>query len=79
MSNEVVLIDQYLQARQELRDSPLPGDVAFELLAAQCVLREYGLSDEELELGRVGGGKDVGIDAFYTFLDESLLDEDPEC
>jgi hypothetical protein len=76
MSNESVLIDQYLRARQEARDTPLPDDVAFEYLAVQGVLRDHELSDEEIELGRVGGGMDGGIDGFYTFLDGVLLDED---
>jgi hypothetical protein len=71
LSNETVLIDQYLQSRQDARDTPLPGDVAFEFLAAQ-----YELSDEEIELGRVGGGMDGGTDGFYTFLDGILMDED---
>jgi hypothetical protein len=66
-SNETVLIDQYLQSRQDARVTPLPEHVAFELLAAQSVLRDYQLSDEEIELGRVGGGMDGGIDGFYTF------------
>jgi hypothetical protein len=74
----MVLVDQYVQSRQESRDTPLPDDVAFELLAAQSVLRDYQLSDEEIELGRVGGGMDGGIDAFYTFLEGKLLDEDSD-
>lgn len=78
MNNETVLIDQYLQSRQDARDTPLADDVAFEFLAAQSVLRDYQLSDEEIELGRVGGGMDGGIDGFYTFLDGVLLDEDAE-
>lgn len=78
MSNETVLVDQYLRARQEARDIPLPEDVAFETLAIEGVLREYELSDEEIGLGRVDGGMDGGIDGFYTFLDGMLLDEDSE-
>ncbi|WP_143875883.1 AIPR family protein [Nocardia fluminea] len=78
LSNETVLIDQYLKSRQDARDTPLPDDIAYELLAAQSVLRDYQLSDEEVELGRVGGGMDGGIDGFYTFLDGTLLDEDSD-
>jgi hypothetical protein len=47
-------------------------------LAIEGVLREYELSDEEIGLGRVGGGMDGGIDGFYSFLDGVLLDEDSE-
>lgn len=78
MSNETVLIDQYIRTQQAERDTQLPDDVAFEVLAAQSVLRDHELSDEEIELGRVGGGNDGGIDGFFTFLDGVLVDEDHE-
>ncbi|MFE3080923.1 AIPR family protein [Nocardia tengchongensis] len=76
MNNDAILVDQYLIDAQHARETPLPDDVAFELFAAQCVLREYDLSDEEVEQGRIGGGKDGGIDGFYVFLDRVLLNED---
>jgi hypothetical protein len=76
MSNEVILIDQFLAAAQSAREKPLPDSVAFELFAAECVLRDKTLSADELEAGRIGGGKDGGIDGLYVFQDGSLLDED---
>lgn len=76
MSNAVVLVDQFVAAAQAARETPLPDDVAFEVFAAATVLREFNLSDEEVETGRIGGGQDGGIDAVYTFLDGRLLNED---
>ncbi|MFQ6397613.1 AIPR family protein [Nocardia sp. KC 131] len=76
MNNEAILVNQYLKAAQHARETPLPDDIAFELFAAQCVLREFDLSDEEIELGRIGGGMDGGIDGLYVFLDGVLLNED---
>jgi len=78
MSNEVVLVDQFIKAAQDGRETPLPDDVAFELFAAATVLDGHNLSDEEVESGRIGGGQDGGIDAVYTFLDGSLINEDSE-
>ncbi|MFF0635948.1 AIPR family protein [Nocardia sp. NPDC004151] len=78
MYNEAVLVNRILEAAQDARAEPLPDDVAFELFAAQSVLREFDLSDEEVEVGRIGGGKDGGIDGFYVFLDGALLDEDSD-
>lgn len=75
-TNESVLIDGFIAAAQEERDQPLPDDVAFETFAAQMVLRNKNLSDEEIESGRIGGGKDGGIDGIYVFLDDTLLTED---
>lgn len=77
-SNEVVLIDRFINEAQAARSAPIPDDIAFELFAAQSVLRDRNLSDEEIEAGRIGGGKDGGIDAVYVFLDEVLLDEDSD-
>ena len=77
-SNEVVLIDRYIQDAQNQRDTPLPDDVAFEHFAAQCALRAENLSDEEIGKGIVGGGNDGAIDSVFVFLDGVLLDEDAE-
>lgn len=77
-NNESVLIDGFIAAAQAERDQPLPQDVAFETFGAQMALREWNLSDEEIEAGRVGGGQDGGIDGVYVFLDADLLDEDSE-
>lgn len=76
MSNEVVLIDQFVESAQNSRDTPLPGDVAFEVFAAATILGAHNLSEDEAAAGRIGGGLDGGIDAAYTFLDGQLLDED---
>ena len=59
-TNESVLIDGFIRAAQAERDQPLPDDVAFETFAAQSVLRDQNLSDEEIEAGRIGGGMDGG-------------------
>ncbi|WP_445996618.1 AIPR family protein [Okibacterium fritillariae] len=77
-SNERSLIDHLVHEAQSARAVPYPDDIAFELFAAETMLRERNLSEEEIETGRIGGGKDGGIDAVYTFLDDALLDEDSE-
>ncbi|WP_175472433.1 AIPR family protein [Curtobacterium sp. MCBA15_009] len=75
-SNERNLIDHLTQEAQASRAVPYPDDIAFELFAAETMLRDRNLSEEEIESGRIGGGKDGGIDAVYTFVDDALLDED---
>ncbi|MGN6128177.1 MAG: AIPR family protein, partial [Humibacter sp.] len=77
-TNESVLIDGFIKAAQAERDQPLPDDIAFETFGAQSVLRDQNLSDEEIEAGRIGGGKDGGLDGVYVFLDGALLDEDAD-
>jgi len=77
-SNESVLVDNFIAAAQAERDEPLPDEIAFETFGAQMVLRDRNLSDDEIELGRIGGGKDGALDGVYVFLDGALLGEDSE-
>lgn len=56
----------------------MAADVAFETFAAQMVLRDRNLTDEEIEVGRIGAGGDGAIDGVYIFLDGDLVDEDSE-
>lgn len=76
--NEVVLIDSFISDAQKTREAPLPDDIAFEVFAAETVLHDRNLSDDEIEAGRIGGGMDGGIDGVYVFQDGILLDEDSD-
>lgn len=77
-NNELVLLNQILQQRQDDRDEPLPDDKAFELFACEQALRNFDLSEEEVAAGLVGGGNDGGLDGIYVFLGDTLLSEDSE-
>lgn len=78
MSNEIVLVDQFVKAAQDSRLVRLSDAEAFEHFAASMVLKHHNLSDDEVAEGRIGGGQDGGIDAVYAFLDEQLLTDDSE-
>ncbi|ROR64678.1 AIPR family protein [Agrococcus jenensis] len=78
VQNERVLIDSHIAAAQAERDAPLPKDVAFETFTAEMALKEHNLTPEQIEAGRIGGGKDGAIDGVYVFLDDELLAEDSE-
>ncbi|WP_081809982.1 AIPR family protein [Leucobacter sp. PH1c] len=72
----MILIEQFIDEAQRARDTPLPDDVAFEIFSATMVLADMNLTDEEIAAGRIGGGRDGGIDGVYTFLDGALLESD---
>lgn len=63
---------------QEFSESSNYSDEAsfFEFFAAAQVLKNYNLSDEEIENGRVGKGADGGCDGIYVFLNGDLLSID---
>jgi hypothetical protein len=77
-NNDLVLLDAALREAQSIRDAPLPDDVTFELFSCEQVLRDYDLSRDEIEAGRVGGGRDGGLDGVYAFLGDTLLAEDAD-
>jgi hypothetical protein len=56
----------------------LSQDKAFERYAAEQILKDAELSDEEIESGILGGGDDGGIDGVYFFVNRTLIqDETP--
>lgn len=51
----------------------------FEYVAAQQVLTQYDIDDDETSRGIVGGGNDGGYDGVFLFINETLVNgEDPE-
>jgi hypothetical protein len=76
--NELVLLNQVLQQRQNDREIPLREDDAFELFACEQVLRNRDLSAEEVAAGVIGGGNDGAVDGVYVFLGDELLSEDSD-
>lgn len=76
--NELTLLDNAIAEQQGARPGPLPADRAFALFAAEQILKSRELSADEVEAGIVDGGNDGGIDAVYSFLGDSVLDEDSD-
>jgi len=77
-ANDRVLINQMIEERRNARAVPLSFDAAFERFASEHALHGYGLSEEEIEAGVIGGADDGGIDSVYVFLGGRLLHEDSE-
>lgn len=53
-----------------------PQDDVWEVFVADLLLRSKSIDDEEVRSGIVDGSNDGGIDAFYTFLNGSLVQGD---
>ncbi|WP_328677729.1 AIPR family protein [Streptomyces sp. NBC_00343] len=77
-ANDRVLINQMIEERRNARAVPLSFDAAFERFASEHALHGFGLSEEEIEAGVIGGANDGGIDGVYVFLGGRLLHEDSE-
>ena len=48
----------------------------FEHFAAAEILKNYNLSDDEIDAGNTGGGNDGGCDGLYLFLNDELISPD---
>ena len=62
-NNDQVLLDQILEEQRVSRAPTATKSDFFEQYVAEQVLKDYDLSDDEVEYGLTGGGHDGGIGA----------------
>ena len=75
-NNDQIILDQIID---EQRNSRLPNASKsdfFELYVSEQVLKDYDLSDEEIEYGLTRGSQDGGMDGIYIFVNGELVRED---
>lgn len=73
MTNSQILLKECVAQEYEETSSFDSEATFFEFFSASQVLKDYDLSDEELENGLVGAGNDGGCDAIYLFLNRNLV------
>ena len=75
LSNNQLLIRELV--KQEYPNSAYKDEADFfGFFSTSQILKEYDLSDQEVESGLVGGGNDGGCDAVYMFFNGTLVCED---
>ena len=67
------ILKQYKDNLSKTDDSKI-----FEYFAAEQLLKDENLDEEELETGLIGDSNDNGIDGFYIFLDGELINQAEE-
>lgn len=74
-NNQILLRECF---KQEFEESSGYKDINtyFEHFAASQVLKDFNLSDEEIDNGNSGGGNDGGCDNIYIFLNGELVTAD---
>lgn len=77
-SNDRIILDQVLEQKRQTIASQLDQPTYFEVFSAEQILKDYDLSYEEIESGRIGGGGDGGIDGFYAFVNGELICDDTD-
>lgn len=66
-------IRDYVDSQKSRIGDGVSPNEAFEYIAAQQVLTQYDIDDDETERGHVGGGNDGGYDGIYIFVNEVLV------
>src|SRR5579864_5940902 len=74
--NDQIILDQVLEQQRTQRAPGVGKSEFFEMFVAEQVLKDYDLSDEEIESGLVGAGGDGGTDGVYIFANGDLVRED---
>lgn len=75
LTNDQLLIREYVNQQFSASQFSKESDY-FEFFAASQALKEYDLSDEEIESGLMGGGGDGGCDGAYLFYNDTLVGEE---
>ena len=76
LTNNQILLRECI--KQEFDDSTGYADIStfFEHFAISELLKNYNVSDDEIDNGNVGGGNDGGCDGIYLFLNDELVSQD---
>lgn len=77
MTNTQIILKNIIeQEYSENKDSYKTCEDFFEFFSARNALKNYSISDEEIELGLKGSGNDGGCDSIYIFCNGILVKED---
>jgi hypothetical protein len=76
LTNNQLLLRECI--KQEFDDSIGYADISafFEHFAIAELLKNYNITDDEIDNGNVGGGNDGGCDGIYLFLNDDLVSPD---
>lgn len=77
-SNEIIALDAKLKQAHEERAPDSPDDVFFSVFTAGQILKDFDLTDEEIESGQVGGVNDGGLDSVYFLVNRGLVMDDTD-
>jgi len=74
--NNLLVLDSILREYKKQKPQDINSSELFELFTGEQILKDFSLSDEELNEGIIDGGDDGGIDAIYIFLNGQLCTEE---
>ncbi len=75
-SNNLLILNSILKEYAKSKSEDLNASELFELFSCEQILKDYSLSDNDLNEGIIDGGDDGGIDAIYLFINGQLCTEE---
>lgn len=76
MARKNIILEEILkQYKQGLSDDSISNDRNFEYFAAEQLLKNENLDEDEINSGLIGSSNDNGIDGFFIFLDGELINQ----
>lgn len=76
LSNVQTILKEIIKLEFDENDMYSDHSAFFEYFSASQVLKNYGLSDEEIDNGIIGGGNDGGCDSMFIFLNDEIITSD---
>lgn len=70
-----IILEEIIKQYREGFDESIKEDKIFEYFAAEQLLKDENLDEDEINSGLIGDSYDNGIDGFYIFLDGELIRE----
>lgn len=76
MASKNIILEEILkQYKESATDNLINDDKNFEYFAAEQLLKDENLDEDEINSGLIGDSNDNGIDGFYIFLDGELINQ----
>lgn len=76
MAKKNIILEEILRQYKKVTiNNSLNDDESFEYFAAEQLLKDENLDEDEISSGLIGDANDNGIDGFYIFLDGELINQ----
>ncbi|MBD2663929.1 abortive infection phage resistance protein abiU [Richelia sinica FACHB-800] len=73
--NDILFLENTLEQKKNLTATSLSKSDFFELFTFEQILKKFDLSNDELLSGKTGKGDDGGIDGFFVFIENRIIDD----
>ena len=75
-ANDLIALNNIIEEAHAGRAPNLKDSDFFEIFAAEQVLKDFSLTDDEVESGLVGGPDDAGLDGIYFLVDKLIVTDE---